>query len=74
MTESKREELFTFIQEHHLGVGETLFFKCPHCNKEIVVELKALELDPDTIEVYWGKSTEEIEDKRKMAEKEAEDI
>jgi len=71
MTERKREELFTFIREHHLGVGETLFFKCPHCNKEIVVEFKALELDPDTTEVYCGKSPEKIEDKRSRAEKEA---
>jgi len=70
MTESRREELFTFIQEHHFGVSETLLSKCPPCNREIVVELKALELDPGTIEVYWGKSPEEIEDKRSKAEKE----
>jgi len=69
---SREEELFKFIQEHHLGHGETLSFKCPHCGKEVVVELKALEGDPDTIEVYWGKSPKEIEDKRKRAEKEAE--
>jgi len=39
-----------------------------------VVELKTLEGDTDTIEVYWGKSPEDIEDKRSRAEKEAEEI
>jgi len=57
-----------------VAIGETIFFKCPHCSKEIVVELKTLEGDTDTIEVYWGKSPEDIEDKRSRAEKEAEEI
>ena len=67
---SEKEELFALVQEHHLGFGETLSFKCPHCDKKIVIELKALEGDPDTIEVYLGKSPKEIETKRKRAEAE----
>jgi hypothetical protein len=66
----QKEELFTYVREHHFGIGETLSFKCPHCGKDVVVELKALEGDPDMIEVYWGKDAAEIEDKRKSAEKE----
>lgn len=66
----KKEELYKFIQVHHLWTGEGVSFNCPHCTKDIAVELKTLELDSDTIEVYWGKSIEEIEEKKKRVEKE----
>jgi hypothetical protein len=39
---SQEEELLEFVQKYDLGIGETLSFKCPHCGKEVVVELKAL--------------------------------
>ena len=68
----KEENLFELIQAHHFSFGETLIFNCPHCGKEIVIELKALEGDPDTIEVFWGKNFNEIEEKRKKVEEEAE--
>jgi hypothetical protein len=67
----KEEESFILIQEHHLGHGEVLSFRCPHCDKEVVVQLKALEGDPDTIEVYWGKNATDIAKKEKQTEKES---
>jgi hypothetical protein len=63
----ENEKLLTFIRVHHLDVGETLSFNCPHCGEEVIREFKALELDPDVIEVHWGKSFEEIEAKKKKA-------
>jgi hypothetical protein len=39
-------------------MGESQIIKCPHCGKEIVLTAKALESDPDQIEVkYSMKST-----------------
>ena len=65
----EKEELFTHIRAHHLHYGEGVSFNCPHCSKEIAVQLKTLELDPDVIEVYWGKSFEEIEEQREKVHK-----
>lgn len=63
------------IRVHHIQsrVGETLHFKCPHCMMEIAVELRSLEGDPDVVEVYWGKDSQEIEEKRKKVEEEIEE-
>jgi transposase-like protein len=60
------------IQVHHLQsrIGETIHFKCPHCGKDLTVELKSLEGDPDAVEVYWGKDSKEIEEKRRKVEEE----
>lgn len=64
------EDLFDFIQAHHFWSGETLTFNCPHCGKEVAMEFKELELDSDTIEVYWGKDFDEIEAKKRKVEEE----
>lgn len=64
------EELFQLVQVHHIqsNVGEYISFKCPHCGDEIIILLRSLEGDPDTVEVYWGKDLKEIEEKQKKAE------
>lgn len=64
------EEPFEVIQMHHVESpsGEAIFIDCPHCGKKILVEFKALELDQDSVEVYWGKNPAEIRRKRKKAE------
>ena len=66
------EKLYELVQVHHIQslAGETIYLKCPHCKKEIVIHLKALEDDPDTVEVYWGKNLNEINEKRKRVEEE----
>jgi len=68
------EELFHLVQVHHIQsrIGEAICFKCPHCGKEITVHLRSLEGDPDTLEVYWGKDPQEIEEKQRKAEEEIE--
>jgi hypothetical protein len=67
------EEPFILIQIHRIhGSGETMTFKCPHCGRNIYVHLKSLELDPDTVEVYWGKSLDDVEMKRRKVEEELE--
>jgi len=68
------EELFEIIRLHHLEsrVGEAISFKCPHCEKEITVHLQSLEGDPDTVEVYWGKDSKEIEEKQSKSKEEIE--
>ncbi|KPV62664.1 MAG: hypothetical protein AOA65_1713 [Candidatus Bathyarchaeota archaeon BA1] len=62
-------------QIHHIQspIGEDVCFRCPHCGKEIIVRLRALEGDPDTVEVYWGKDSKEIEEKQKKTEEEIEE-
>jgi len=67
----KKEDLFSFVQEHHLGLGETVSFKCPHCNKKVTVLLKTLTGDEDMIQVYWGKNDAEVEKKQKKADEES---
>jgi hypothetical protein len=67
---SKRKDLFSFVQEHHLGLGESVSFKCPHCSKGVTVLLKMLAGDSDTIQVYWGKNLAEVEKKRERADEE----
>jgi len=65
------EKLFELIQIHHIQstIGETIYFKCPHCKKEIAIHLRSLEDDSDTVEVYWGKNLKEINEKQKKVEK-----
>ena len=65
------EKLFELIQIHHIQstVGEVIYFNCPHCGKEIAVHLRALEDDPDTVEIYWGKNLKEINEKQKKLER-----
>ncbi|MEW6069075.1 MAG: hypothetical protein AB1485_00505 [Candidatus Thermoplasmatota archaeon] len=70
----EKEKLFTLVDIDRLCRGETLFFNCPHCSQKTVMEFKALEGDPDRIEVYWGKSLKEIKDKRKKLEEEIEEL
>jgi hypothetical protein len=67
----KKEDLFLFVQEHHLGLGENVSFKCPHCDKKVTVLLKTLAGDVETIQVYWGKNNSEVEKKQKKAEEES---
>jgi len=64
-------KLFELIQIHHIQTtaGETIYLKCPHCKKEMVIHLRAVEDDPDTVEVYWGKNLKEINEKLKKTEK-----
>lgn len=69
----KKEHLFGQIQAHHLWSGDGISFKCPHCGKKIEIEIKQSEADPDNVEIYWGKSPKEIENKRKRVEKEFEE-
>ncbi len=70
--DENKEKLFCSIQIHHIQspIGESFVFDCPHCKKEIIVLLKALEGDPDYVEVYWGKDWDEIEKKQKRLEEE----
>lgn len=68
----EHEDYFTSVQIHHIQspLGESFTFKCPHCGKEIIILLKAMELDPDYVNVYWGKDWDEIEEKQKKLEEE----
>lgn len=62
------------IRLHHIEsrVGEAIYFKCPHCGKEITVHLRSLEGDLDTVEVYWGKDSKEIGEKQSKSKEEIE--
>ncbi len=65
ITQAAKEEHYKLIQEHHLHAGEVVSFNCPHCSKEVVVEVKSLEGDPETLTVYWGKSSDDIEEEQR---------
>ena len=64
------EELFLVVQLHHINcpMGEGTEFKCPHCGKRIMIELKSLEMDEDTINIWYGKDEGEIKRKQKVEE------
>jgi len=79
MSEEEEKEEFEILQLHHINgpLGELLTFPCPHCAQEVFVRLQVME-DIDDIEAWWGKSSEEIDEKqkkfqRKMEEEEAEE-
>jgi hypothetical protein len=60
------EESFMLIQIYHIhGSGEIMTFKCSRCGRDIYMYLKSLELDPGAVEVYWDKSPNYIEMKRR---------
>ena len=50
--------------------GEKRSVKCPHCGKDIAVDVRRMEGDPDIIEVWWGKNFDEIEDRKRGWEEE----
>jgi len=72
----EEEQDFEYMKLHHIlgPLGELLTFPCPHCGKEVFVRLQASEGgDEDDIEGWWGKTSEEIDEKQKKLQKELEE-
>jgi hypothetical protein len=46
-----------WFEYHHVTSpnGESNTLRCPHCKKEILIEAKALEGDPDRILIKYSK-------------------
>ena len=68
--EEDAEDLLDLIQIPSPGCGDERTFKCPHCGKDIVVYVRTLRGDEDTMEVWWGRNFNEIEEKQRRWEEE----
>jgi len=58
----------THIEYHHITshIGESTFITCPHCRREIYLWIKALESDPDWIDIAVVKGDKKVLKKIKI--------